>query len=97
MGAISECPAWKAIMEERRGRKPKKPKGIPFTGKVDGAVGDLDESYEQVDEQADRVKQLNALIADQKADHEPSPLEDDPPPDKHGHPQTRRVRTRHKP
>jgi hypothetical protein len=75
-GLVQSLPFWQETMAKTgRGRKGKghAPKACSLTKNIEAVVGEDDEGSE-----AAEIKQ-NQLIAEQKADSEPSPLEDDPP------------------
>jgi len=66
LGLVSKLAAWKAVQEEReKGRKPK-PKAIRLTERMLNATG------------RNQQATLTALVAEQQADQEASPLDDDP-------------------
>jgi len=61
---VSKLPAWKAVQEEKRkGRTPKKLKGVSLTGRVLATTPAATEAT------------LDQLIAEQEADSEASPLD----------------------
>jgi hypothetical protein len=70
LATVSRLPAWRAYRDklELSGQKGKKgrPKAVPLTKKVEATTGRPDE-------------ELQRLIQDQRADDEPSPLEEDLP------------------
>ncbi len=73
-GLVSKLPAWKAVKEQRDiGRQPKKTVTFALTKKMELTIGVED-------------KQLAKLIAEQQADSEQSPLEDDAPDSRKGAP-----------
>jgi hypothetical protein len=64
LGTVPKLPIWKALMEQRRKRqKGKAPKAVALSEKVLASAGQDD-------------KELQRLIREQKADSEPSPLDD---------------------
>ena len=66
LGMVPKLPAWKAVYEQRvKGRQPK-PRTVSLTTKLQRATGVEDES-------------LKKLIAEQEADFEASPLEENVP------------------
>jgi hypothetical protein len=67
---VTNTPLWKATMKATgRGRsKGKIPKAVALTDNMESVVG-----------QGERHEVLEGLIAQQKTDYEPSPLEDTPP------------------
>jgi hypothetical protein len=70
-GLVTELPLWQETMRRTgRGRKDKSvaPKAVSLTKPLEAATGE-----------GDKDDVLNQLIAQQEADKEPSPLEDDPP------------------
>jgi hypothetical protein len=67
LGMVSSLPSWQAVQEQRaKGREPKQPKVVSLTRKMQQATGVED-------------SQLAKLINEQRADAEPSPLDDDAP------------------
>jgi hypothetical protein len=65
LGRVPKLPAWQSVQEQRaKGRKPKQPAVVRLSDKMQRVTGAEDE-------------QLKELIEEQKADNEPSPLEDD--------------------
>jgi hypothetical protein len=68
VGLVAKLPFWRLVQERKRptGGAPSPPPAIPLTPPVLASVGQDDDP-------------LRRLIEQQQADHEPSPLEDDPP------------------
>jgi hypothetical protein len=79
LGLVSGLPAWKAVREQRaKGRKPRKAGVVSLTPKMGNVAGTKD-------------NQLEKLVAEQQADSELSPLEDDPPARDDGAPREAKV------
>lgn len=67
LGTVSKLPAWKAVQEARaKGRQPKRAGVVRWTTKLEQVAGVEDD-------------QLAKLIAEQRADDEPSPLDEEAP------------------
>ena len=67
---VEDTPLWKATMKKTgRGRtKGKSPKAVTLTDGLESVVG-----------KGERHEALQGLIAEQEADYEPSPVDDDQP------------------
>jgi hypothetical protein len=74
-GLVCKLPAWQAVEQKRKSlRGSKRPKAVRLPKN-----GDIGEGRSNRAAQRDKDLVLNELIAEQNADYEPSPLEDDPP------------------